>query len=258
MFGDWSEVNETGLGKRKKLYKVTERPEGRLAIRDELIERVRSHYDKLEQIADDIGRLGFPGASTILKERMPQTLRERSGEMGEIVATEFFEFHTSFRIPVRRLRYKDGREMALRGDDFLGVSEDRAKRLLYLKGEAKSGLNVSGAVVTDARKKLSACDGRPTTISLLFVADRLLEAANEDDQSLGRRIRDEVALKDLRPRSITHGLFTLSGNSTGSTLEADLAAADGAHNHVSVGFRIDGHQAFIAEFYEEAGELGDD
>ena len=178
--------------------------------------------------------------------------------MGEIVAAEFFEFHTSFRIPVRRLRYKDGREMALRGDDFLGVSEDRAKRLLYLKGEAKSGRTVSGTVVTGARKKLSACEGRPTAISLIFVTDHLLEAANKNDRSLGRRIRDEVALKNLRPRRITHGLFTLSGNSTGSTLKADLDAADGAHNHVSVGFRINGHQAFIAEIYEEAGELGDD
>ncbi len=50
--------------------------------------------------------------------------------MGEILATEFIEFQTEFRIPVRRLRYKDGREMALRGDDFLGVNEDEDERAL--------------------------------------------------------------------------------------------------------------------------------
>lgn len=257
MFDNWCEIDESGPGGRKKLCRVTERPTGRAAIRDELTERVRSHYDKLEQIADDIERLGFPGASAILRERMPQTPRERSGELGEIIATEFFEFHTDFRIPVRRLQYKDGREMALRGDDFLGVAENKPKQLRYLKGEAKSGKAVSSGVVTDAREKLSAHDGRPTPISLLFVADRLLEAADGDDQSLGRRVRDDVALKDVEPKRITHGLFALSGNRTDKALKADLNAADGVHDHVSVGFRIDGHQSFIAEIYEEAGKLGD-
>lgn len=195
MFDEWCDIDETVNGDKKKLCLLTEKVNGRTAITDELVQRVRAHYDKLQQIADDVERLGFPGASAILRERMPRTPRARSGEMGEIIATEFIEFYTGFRIPVRRLRYKDGREMALRGDDFLGVDEDEEERLFFLKGESKSGQAVSNAVVTDARERLSADDGRPTPISQLFVADRLLEAANEDDSALGRKIRDEVALK---------------------------------------------------------------
>lgn len=258
MFEDWCDIEETAHGEKKTLCGLTEKAGGRATIKEDLIERVRSHYDKLEQIADDVERLGFPGASAILKERMPRTPRVRSGEMGEIIATEFIEFHTGFRIPVRRLRYKDGREMALRGDDFLGVDEDEEERLLFLKGESKSGQAVSNAVVTDARERLSADDGRPTPISQLFVADRLLEAADEDDQALGRKIRDEVALRNVPARRITHGLFALSGNTPNAVLEADLDAADGEHSHISVGFHVDGHQDFIAEIYEEAADLGDD
>lgn len=258
MFEDWCDIKETAHGEKKKLCALSEKAGGRAAIREGLIERVRSHYDKLEQIAEDVERLGFPGASTILKERMPRTARARSGEMGEIIATEFIEFHTGFRVPVRRLRYKDGREMALRGDDFLGVNEDEEERLQFLKGESKSGRVVSNAVVTDARERLSADDGRPTPISQLFVADRLLEAANADDQALGRKIRDEVALRTVPPRRITHGLFTLSGNTPNAVLGADLDAADEAHSHITVGFHVDGHQVFIAEIYEEAADLGDD
>ena len=256
MFGDWCEVHEAVLSEKKRLCKVSEKPAGRAVIRGELIERVRSHYDKLDQIADDINRLGFPKASAILKERMPQTTQARSGEMGEIIANEFFEFHTKFRIPVRRLRYKDGREMALRGDDFLGVSEDKKDRLLLLKGEAKSRQQLSNDVISGARKRLSADDGRPTAISLLFVADRLLEAANEVDQLLGRKIRDEVALKTMPARRITHGMFLLYGNSPEAILVTDLNGADGMHNHISVGFRVDGHLTFIARIFEEAGDLG--
>jgi hypothetical protein len=258
MFDDWCDIDETAHGERKKLCCLAEKDGGRTAIKDELIERVRAHYDKLEQIADDVERLGFPGASAILRERLPRTARERSGELGEIIATEFIEHYTGFRVPVRRLRYKDGREMALRGDDYLGIDEDEQEHLLFLKGEAKSGRTVPQGVVENAREHLSENDGRPTTISLLFVADRLLESDEEGDNALGRRIRDEVALRAVPPPRITHGLFALSGNSAEATSEADLEEADGAHNHLSVGFHVDGHQAFIAEIYEEAGDLGDD
>lgn len=258
MFEDWCDIDETARGDKKMLYGLNEKAGGRAAIKADLIDRVRSHYDKLEQIAEDVERLGFPGASAILKERMPRTPRARSGEMGEIIATEFIEFYTDFRIPVRRLRYKDGREMALRGDDVLGVDEDEEERLLFLKCESKSGQAVSNAVVTDARERLSADDGRPTPISQLFVADRLLEAANADDQALGRKIRDEVALRNVPPRRITHGLFALSGNTPNAVLEADIVGADDTHAHISVGFHVDGHQDFIAEIYEEAADLGDD
>jgi len=258
MFEEWCDINEAEHGEKKKLCGLSEKEDGREAIKDELVERVRSHYDNLERIAEDVERLGFTGAAAILHERLPRTRRARSGELGEIIATEFIEFHTGFRIPVRRLRYKDGREMALRGDDFLGIDEDEAERLLFLKGESKSGRAVSNAVVATARERLSADDGRPTPISLLFVADRLLESDDEDDGTLGRRLRDETVLRTVPPQRITHGLFALSGTAPGALLQADLETADDDHNHVSVGFHVDGHQAFIAEIYEEAGELGDD
>lgn len=257
MFDDWCEIKERERG-NKQLCKLREKPEGREAIRAELLARVRSHYDKLEQIANDVERLGFPAASAILKERMPRTTRERSGEIGEIIAAEFIEYHTDFWIPVRRLRYKDGREMALRGDDFLGVGEDEKDRLVLLKGESKSRRSMSKAVVKDARERLAADDGRPTPISLLFVADRLLESVDEDERSLGRRVRDEVASKTVRPRRITHTLFALSGNSADAMVDADLVAADKDHSHISISFRVTDHKAFVKEIFEEAGNLGDD
>jgi hypothetical protein len=257
MFHTWCDIDETAYDEKKKLCGLSEKIDGRAAIKAEIIERVRSHYDKLEQIAEDVKRLGFPGASAILNECLPRTPKARSGDMGEIIATEFIEDYTGFRIPVRRLRYKDGREMALRGDDFLGVAEDEDDGLLFLKGESKSGQAVSNTVVARARERLSADDGRPTPISLLFVADRLLESEDEEDNALGRRIRDEIALKTVAPQRITHGLFALSGNTPDAILEADLQLADGAHNHLSIGFYVEGHQAFIAEIYEEASDLGD-
>lgn len=186
---------------------------------------------------------------------MPIEPRQRSGEIGEILATEFMEHQTGFRIPVRRLRYKDGRDMALRGDDFIGIKRTDAQ-LDYLKGEAKSGQNMARNVICMARAQLGAKDGRPTDISLLFVTDRLLEG-DEDDRILGRSIRNAVAQRTIRSSNVTHGLFTLTGNDNQADLQADLDNAPNEHDHVSVNLQILDHQEFIAWVYHEAENLGD-
>lgn len=256
MIEDWLDIEEANHGARKRLYMLVEKEGGRAAVQADLIDRVRSHYDDPKNIADDIEELGFPGAANILRERLPRDAKKRSGEVGEILATEFIENQTGFRIPVRRLRYKDGREMALRGDDFLGIEEEDG-RLNYLKGEAKSGRNMGGGVITDARERLGHDDGRPTPITLLFVADRLLEG-NEQDQALGRQIRNAMGRRTIRARQVTHGLFTLTGNDRRTELETDLNGVDGDHGYISVNLRIDDHQEFIAWIYKEAENLGDD
>ncbi|TPE46532.1 Hachiman antiphage defense system protein HamA [Amaricoccus solimangrovi] len=256
MIENWLDIEEAEYGELKRLFVLSEINGGRVAVQADLIERVRAHYDDPRHIADDIAELGFPGAAAILRERLPTNLKTRSGEVGEILATEFMEHQTGFRIPVRRLRYKDGREMALRGDDFLGI-EQGGERLRYLKGEAKSGRTMSAGVITTARTRLNDDEGRPTPISLLFVADRLLEGGAEDE-ALGRQIRNAVGRGTIRARDVTHGLFTLTGNDRRADLEADLVGADDTHSHVSVNLRINDHRAFIAWVYEEAENLGND
>lgn len=256
MIGDWLNIEEAEHGERKHLFVLVEKDEARAAVQRMLLECVRAHYDDPKHIADDIAALGYPGAAAILRERLPTDLKTRSGEVGEILATEFMEHQTGFRIPVRRLRYKDGREMALRGDDYLGI-EEADGRLTYLKGEAKSGQAMGAGVITTARARLNDDEGRPTPISLLFVADRLLEGSAEDE-TLGRQVRNAVGRGTIRARDVTHGLFTLTGNDRRADLETDLDGADEAHGHVSVDLRIEDHQAFIAWVYEGAEKLGND
>lgn len=256
MFDDWCEIAENKHGRRKMLFRLTEKADGRDAIENNLVECVRSHYDELTQIAEDVKRLGYAAASVILGEQLPRTRRARSGEMGEILATEFIKAQTEFRIPVRRLRYKDGREMALRGDDFLGIRQDEEGHLHLLKGESKSRRTITPSVIAEARDRLSCDDGRPTAISILFTAARLLEA-DGDDAELGRKVRDEVALRVVPHGRITHALFTLSGNAPENGLREDLIAADATHIHISAGLQIEDHQAFVARIYDEAISLGD-
>jgi hypothetical protein len=245
--------------KRKHYWTYVEKDGGRDEIRDDLAKTIRSHYDRLERIAEDVKRLGYEVASEILKAAMPQTAKGRSGDLGEILATELVEEEIGLRIPVRRLRYKDGRNMAMRGDDFIGAGYDGAgEKLWLLKGEAKSNKALGKATVTSARKVLNRDNGRCTPDSLLFVANRLLESNAPEDNELGRSLRDEVGLKSLRADRIDHMLFTVSGNGPHASLKEDLDAAGANRDHYVVNIHVEDHQDFIAAMYLEAEDLGDD
>jgi hypothetical protein len=244
---------------RKRYWSFSEKKGGREAIRKLLAKTMRSHYDRLERIAEDMARLGYEGAAAILEAAIPKKPKARSGDLGEILATELVEEKVQLKVPVRRLRYKDGREMAMRGDDFIGAGygTDDGK-LWLLKGEAKSNEVLGKTTVTNARKVLDRDNGRCTPDSLLFVANRLLESADEKEVALGRVIRDEVGCNSLRPDRIDHMLFTLSGNHPPAALGDNFESASTDRDHYVVNIRIKDHQEFIAEMYGKVLKLGDD
>lgn len=257
IFEDWCK-NDEEEEKNKRFWELTEKADGREAILADLTETVRSHYDSLERIADDIAELGYEDASAILRERLPRGKKARSGDLGEIVASELTEEKLDFDVPVRRMRFKDSREVALRGDDFIGVAYDKERdRLHLLKGESKSRKILGKGTVATARKSLNRDNGRCTPASLLFVADRLLDRGGEEE-ALGKVMRREAAKKALPPSRIDHMLFTMSGNAPPEALADDFEALGQERRQVVVNLRIGDHQEFIKQIYEEAAKLGDD
>lgn len=258
MYERWCESTQKEEA-RKHYWTYVEKDGGREEIRDHLAETIRSHYDRLERIAMDVSRLGYKIASEILSTAMPKTATGRSGDFGEILATELVEEEIGLRVPVRRLRYKDGRNMAMRGDDFIGAGYDETgKKLWLLKGEAKSNKVLGKSTVTSARKVLNRDNGRCTPDSLLFVANRLLESDDPDDNELGRSLRDEVGLKSLRADRIDHMLFTVSGNGPHASLKEDLDGVGTNRDHYVVNIHLADHQDFIAAIYSEAEDIGVD
>src|ERR1700674_1908815 len=135
LFADWCGCERADTG-RKHLLKFTEKVGGRAVVKANLPKVMRSHYDDAVRIAEDVAQLGYAKAAALLAERMPRSKRARSGELGEILATEVVEESLGYRVPVRRLRYKDGREMALRGDDFIGLNVEAGGVLRFAKGES--------------------------------------------------------------------------------------------------------------------------
>ena len=257
IYEDWCDLDNTVDG-RKRYWKLTELNGGRAAIAERLADIVRTHYDSQERIADDIEHLGYERAAEMLRALMPQTPRARAGDLGEILAAELTEEHLEFRVPVRRLRYKDGREVPMRGDDFIGVNfAEEDGGLWLLKGEAKSRRRLGRRTIEEAREALARDGGRCTPHSLLFVANRLLESDDENERDLGRLMRNEVAENALPPRRIDHALFTMSGNGAPASLDEDFAAVDRRRGHEVVNLHVPDYDEFLVETYELAGALGD-
>lgn len=257
LFDDWCENEEKNDGK-KRFSKLTEKDDGRDSIAEDLAETIRSHYDTLERIAADVEELGYDDAAAILRERLPRGKKARSGDLAEILASELVEEKLGFRVPIRRMRFKDGREVALRGDDFIGVEYDPAQeRLHLLKGESKSRAKLGKTTITQAREALERDHGRCTPSSLLFIADRLMDR-DGDDEALGKIIRAEVARKALPPSRIDHAMFTMSGNGAPDALSKDYEALDQKRKQHVINLHVEDHQEFIATMYEKAGDLGND
>src|SRR5437660_8939382 len=137
VFNDWCETKKVDVTKRHKLHIFLERDGARSVVQNRIDDTVASHYDEPARLADRISRLGYSKAAKILRAMLPQTKRARSGQLGEILATEAVPIVlSSFDIPVKRLRWSDDREMAMRGEDLIGVST-KDTPIRFLKGESK-------------------------------------------------------------------------------------------------------------------------
>src|SRR5690348_11517434 len=97
---------------------LVEKAGGRAAVAGALQEYVKDHFVGLD-IIDRMG--GFPKALATLRASLPTGKQTRSGDMGELLATEYVAQKTTFAVPIKRLRFKDDRTVAMRGDDLIAV-----------------------------------------------------------------------------------------------------------------------------------------
>jgi hypothetical protein len=254
IFNPWCDCAVQTLGLHK-IVALREKSGARQAMLAGLGATIRGHYEHPATIADDIKRLGMEKTASLLRAELPKTKRGRSGDFGEILATEYVNEQTQFRVPINRLRYKDGRELALRGDDIVGILVAE-RRLKFLKGEAKSRDRISATTVKEAREALESNKGRPSSYSLNFVAKRLLEKADAESKDLGRMIRDTLAERSVTRDQIRHLIFTVSGNGSSNLLKHDLEQYRGSIPQELVDLITPDHPALIARSFREAANVG--
>ena len=98
---------------------------------------VALHYDEPTRLSNRIARPGYQNAAKVLQ----QCCRSRVCAIWplEILAAEAVPaFLDSFEIPIKRLRWSDGRESALRGEDLIGVAR-KDRNVRFLKANRRVG-----------------------------------------------------------------------------------------------------------------------
>ncbi len=239
IFTDWFENRDCSVDNVRVLKECAAE---RAAVFDTLVETTADHVVGLKAI----GKLGgFPNAKHLLENRVPTDKKARSGMLGEIFATEYVDQETEFSVPVRRLRHRDTRELAMRGDDVLGFCV-KNKRVKVMKVEAKSRAILKTATVNEARIGLAAHLGRPNPETLAFLECHL----RMDDRD---READPIAFLQQHPivaKDVCHLLFTLSGNSPKNFLEANSETIKKGIELRLCGFLIPDHAAFVKSVFD--------
>lgn len=232
---------------RHKLVTFIERDGVRDQIMPELRGIFKSHYVSPEITSQRLIEMGAPKTALLLKEELPKSKKARSGELGEVFASELVERRLGFEVPIRRLRWKDGREMALRGDDIIGVNKVGTAPIKILKGESKSRVALAPSVVNQAADALDRDRGRPTRHSTLFVAKRLREQGRH---VLANEL-EEAVLQSFRGVPVEHLLFTVSGNNPEMHLNDHLSACTKKRVRHAVGVHLKNHGAFVKSVYSK-------
>lgn len=247
-FYDWCDSADMPLGNHH--VRVMTGRLGDIAIGIQMTARaIPAHYTTEARIATALAKLGKTAAAHMLSDLLPQTAQIRSGDLGEIYATEWIEAYSGYRAPIKRLRWKDHRNMAMRGDDVIGMLLDaETQRLSFLKTEAKSRINLRAQTLDEARSGLDKDNGLPSSHALSFISARLMEIGT--NAPLVDAIDEALYRHGIPPESVKHLLFTFSGNPPQALLTQALQAYPGPIGQWGVGLHIDNHAAFVGAVYD--------
>lgn len=193
-------------------------------------------------------RHGKPGLAAFLRNRLPTKKSARSGDMGEILATAYLDEERGYVVGPSRLIDRDHQEWAMRGDDVLAVRIDDDSELYLVKAEAKSRVTLGEATVKEAREGLSRNDEMPSPHSLSQFATRLLKTS---DHEIGEAVIEVQLTDGVRPDHVGHLMFLLTGGDPSTYVNADLKEYAGVVPQLTVTLRVQHHQKFINDAFDE-------
>lgn len=246
LFDPWFEPEQSDSN---RVIVLKERDGGRDEVFRELVDVVADHLVDLSVI-ENMG--GLEASAHVLRHRLPQRKKDRSGDLGEILATEYVDRQTGFHVPVRRLRYKDDRASAMRGDDVLGFGEAK-RRVKVIKVEAKSRASLSAGVIEEARTGLAKYKGRPNPSTLAFLEYVLRKENRDNEAECIRRLQCET----IRARDVRHMVFTLSGNDPSQYLAGATELVRKGIDLLLCGCRVSQHGDFVRDVFDKCLSLGE-
>lgn len=213
-----------------------------------LIEALPSAYAKTSALALVAELHDKPGVAAFLRNRLPTQKNARSGDMGEILATAYLDEEYGYVVGPSRLIDRDHQEWAMKGDDVLAARIKNGSELYLVKAEAKSGVRLGRTTVKEARQGLARNGEMPSPHSLSQFATRLLDTP---DHVIGEAVLDVQISNGLRPHQIGHLMFLFTSDDPSAHVSSDLTSYKGSVRQLIITLRVQDHQKFIHDSYEE-------
>jgi hypothetical protein len=223
----------------------TEQDGSRDACLPLIVRAVTDHFDDFKTLEILIEQIGFVQSMNSLRNTLPISKTTRSGDLGEIFCTEYIMQKTDFKVPIKKLRWKDDRNLAMRGNDVLGFRTHNNVHQI-LKAESKSRAKLSNSVVQEAEQGLFQHNHRANGSTLAFIQKRLFEAKRDNEAVFIAKLQEN----DMTIENIQHLFFTVSGNAPLSYLLSKKEKPENCPKRFLVGFQIAEHQDFIKTIYE--------
>lgn len=213
-------------------------------------------YVDPSSIADTLERLGKQAAANKLRIKIPEAKKVRSGDIGELLATDYIEECTDYSVPIMKLRWRDHRNMPMRGDDVIGVWLNQADQTIrFLKAEAKGNKSLSRDVLQKARAELDLDDGLPSPHALAFVTERLREIGQLELSDIIERTQ---LVDGIKGQQVEHLLFTFTASNPATLQKEAFEAYGGSITQKSVGFRVNKHQELVNDVFQGVIDALDD
>lgn len=194
-------------------------------------------------------KMGKADLAAHLTSKLPTSKTAKSGDIGEILAVEYVNGgFLPYSVPIYRLSYKDGRNLALRGEDAIGINW-QSKPIGFLKVEAKSRKSLQTTVVRNARKSLDRNKGLPTSFTLGFIIDRLFD---ENKDILAKQLTPYIGQRLPKSSQVAHLIFTFSESDPTSAFTEAAKALRTPRARYFIGLYVSEHQKVIAQIYRRA------
>lgn len=144
-FNEWMDQTRPEAS-AQDLVVLTERATVDAAVESAIRQSALDHLAGLA-ILKRIG--GYSEAEAFIRNKVPEYKKVMSGDLGEILTSEYIDQCTDFTVPVKRLRWKDDRNTTMRGNDVLAICQTK-KHCRLLKAESKSRAKLQSSVVAEA------------------------------------------------------------------------------------------------------------
>ena len=176
---------------------LTEMPGSRGTVAGLISSAIVDHHFHRARIADRLADLGYSEAAAFFADELPKTNNTRKGNFGEVIASEHLIQRYGFRMPVFKLRFRDVRDMPMRGEDIVAFRMNQEGQIEeVIVGEAKTVVRYRGSTVKEAHDRLrEAYYPRPMTLSML--SEILYESGNAETARQIDRVSDALARGDF-------------------------------------------------------------